>query len=257
MLTKPQQLELKYLAYDESRTASRPFERGQAASAVDMAESQVHRSAARIFQALADGRANELDDLIAAADREWRAFASDRNLVVKQAKKTTMGPYSGQSAARHLWINPEAMVQMGKSIREIYLAVLARPEGIHLPEWFVKAMAAPAPAPALATRAVPVAGPVPVRQPPRLTGRAKREQALQSLFKELVARGWTLRTGLKTPHATSPDGRLRLWFHPQSIHYTSAADGRHNAGDARSTGIENLVTADPGQLVDHVQRVFA
>jgi hypothetical protein len=216
-----------------------------------MTEAQVHRVAAKLYLALAEER--EIDDLIAVADREWRTFAKERDLVIKQAGKTRMGPYSGQSAARHLWVNPDAMVQMVQSVRQIYATVLTRPQGITLPDWFVEAQApraSPPPHAVVSARASSPPKPVAVRK-------SSREEALQRLFAELVTRGWVLQKYLKTPHATSPDGRLRLWFKPRAIHYTSASDGRHDAGNARSTGIEDIVKQEPGPLVDYIQRVFA
>ena len=40
------------------------------------------------------------------------------------------------------------------------------------------------------------------------------------LLVELAALGWKIVEGLKVPHATSPDERLRLWFYPHALHYT-------------------------------------
>lgn len=57
------------------------------------------------------------------------------------------------------------------------------------------------------------------------------EQARQGIFAELQRRGWALKTGLKTPRATSPSGNFRLWFRPQAVHFTEGA--KHDAGEAR------------------------
>lgn len=65
------------------------------------------------------------------------------------------------------------------------------------------------------------------------------------IFDELTRAGWTLSSRtLKTPHATSPDGSLRIWFKPQAIHFTRTGPGsshvpgethhRHDAGEARA-----------------------
>lgn len=56
------------------------------------------------------------------------------------------------------------------------------------------------------------------------------EQARQGIFVEALRRRYTLKTGLKTPHATSPSGNFRLWFKPQVVHFTEGL--RHEAGDA-------------------------
>jgi hypothetical protein len=38
---------------------------------------------------------------------------------------------------------------------------------------------------------------------------------LLGFFKEA---GWTIKTGLKVPHVTSPNGKVRVWFKAQSLH---------------------------------------
>jgi len=43
-------------------------------------------------------------------------------------------------------------------------------------------------------------------------------QARFQLFDFLTDSGWTLKSNLKVPHATSPDGKTRIWFKAQSIH---------------------------------------
>ncbi len=52
------------------------------------------------------------------------------------------------------------------------------------------------------------------------------------ILTQLVALGWKMVPALKVPHATSPDGRTRLWFKSQAVYY-SVGD-KHNLGDARS-----------------------
>ena len=79
------------------------------------------------------------------------------------------------------------------------------------------------------------------------------EQARQGIFVELRRRGWALKTGLKTPHATSPSGTFRLWFKPQAVHFTEGVS--HDAGDARSLSYElDIRQEDPSRLLDWVQR---
>lgn len=58
------------------------------------------------------------------------------------------------------------------------------------------------------------------------------------IFNELGLNGWKLSTPtLKVRHATSPCGRVRLWFKPQAIHY-SVGD-RHDFGMARSLWVDS------------------
>lgn len=59
----------------------------------------------------------------------------------------------------------------------------------------------------------------------------------------LGAKGWKVatsdvRTGrpLKVPHATAPDGYVRLYFHPQAVHFT--AGNLHSAQEARSLWVD-------------------
>ena len=44
------------------------------------------------------------------------------------------------------------------------------------------------------------------------------KQVKEVLFGFLKESGWTLKLDLKVPHATSPDGRTRVWFKAQSIY---------------------------------------
>lgn len=63
-------------------------------------------------------------------------------------------------------------------------------------------------------------------------------QARQEILDYLEARHWTLSSrSLKVPHATSPDGKVRLWFKAQAVYFTKT-DGRmrHDFGEARSWG---------------------
>lgn len=48
--------------------------------------------------------------------------------------------------------------------------------------------------------------------------------------------GWTIADdGRKVPHATSPDGNVRLWFKSQAVYYTHRI---HKMGEARSLHLE-------------------
>jgi len=65
-----------------------------------------------------------------------------------------------------------------------------------------------------------------------ITFKAARAAALDYL----AAGGWTVKRGLKVPHATAPGGDVRLWFKPQAV-YLSIGD-RHRLGDARSLHVD-------------------
>lgn len=43
-------------------------------------------------------------------------------------------------------------------------------------------------------------------------------QARQTLLAYLAQHGWSVRTDLKVPHATSPYGDTRLWFKAQAVY---------------------------------------
>ena len=46
-------------------------------------------------------------------------------------------------------------------------------------------------------------------------------QAHAAILTILTQKGWTVNRNLKVPHATSPDGTLRLWFKAQAIYYST------------------------------------
>lgn len=85
--------------------------------------------------------------------------------------------------------------------------------------------------------------------PTRITFAAARE----ALMNHLRQAGWDVRTRgpsgpLKTPYATSPSGRLRLWFRPQAVHYTHG--NHHDANHTRSfwVDIRNVSPAEVERL---------
>lgn len=61
--------------------------------------------------------------------------------------------------------------------------------------------------------------------------------ARAAMLEHLRAEGWRLvltnpsMQPMKVPHATSPDGRVRVWFKPQAVYY---ATGSHDLSSARS-----------------------
>jgi hypothetical protein len=86
-------------------------------------------------------------------------------------------------------------------------------------------------------------------------------QARTNLIAFLSAQGWTtnMRSAqgvpLKTPHATSPDGSLRLWFKPQAL-WISASKGHHELGNARSTWIDIRAMA-PSNIVHETTKFYS
>lgn len=56
---------------------------------------------------------------------------------------------------------------------------------------------------------------------------AKKETykaAKARLLADLRANGWQVKEDLKVPHATSPNGKTRLWFKAQSVYYAFTSD---------------------------------
>jgi hypothetical protein len=65
-------------------------------------------------------------------------------------------------------------------------------------------------------------------------------QAQAEIFAFLKTKGWKVTEGLKVPHATSPDGKFKLWFKAQSVYFTLPNDrGRHEYGDARTINYDH------------------
>ena len=65
-------------------------------------------------------------------------------------------------------------------------------------------------------------------------------QARSEILDELQSRGWSLSPrSLKVPHATSPSGKLRLWFKPQAVWFSkSNAPPAYLLGHIVSSGHE-------------------
>jgi hypothetical protein len=82
-------------------------------------------------------------------------------------------------------------------------------------------------------------------------------QAHKDLLNYLEKQGWSVSKGLKIPHATSPDGELRLWFKPQAIYDSSGSP--HTFGRARSYTTQGLDvrTMSPEDFVKkHLKKDF-
>ncbi len=77
-------------------------------------------------------------------------------------------------------------------------------------------------------------------QAPAKPKKAKRptfKAAKQAVMDHLEKQGWTVKRGLKVPHATSPDGDVKLWFKAQAIHHSHPSAG---FGAARSVHFEAM-----------------
>lgn len=57
-----------------------------------------------------------------------------------------------------------------------------------------------------------------------------------AILAHLRTHGWETKPDLKVPHATSPDGRLRLWFRPQAVWASHGSS--HDMGSARSIFVD-------------------
>lgn len=76
------------------------------------------------------------------------------------------------------------------------------------------------------------------------------DQAKHDVLSYLRQAGWKVSPfgsaygALKIPHATSPDGRLKLWFKAQAVH-ASPGEGT-SLGDAHSLGTDLRQYDGPG-----------
>ncbi len=84
-------------------------------------------------------------------------------------------------------------------------------------------------------------------------------QAQRDILENLASNGWQVSAGLKIPHATSPNGRLRLWFKPQAVWYTKVKPGeRHNFKEARTLSYDlDIRKKDPDAFRDWMMRSSA
>jgi hypothetical protein len=73
------------------------------------------------------------------------------------------------------------------------------------------------------------------------------KQATADHLAALRAMGWTVKDGLKIPHATSPDGLARLWFKPQAV-WASPGERGSDMSAARSCH-QDMRRATTDQLV--------
>lgn len=86
------------------------------------------------------------------------------------------------------------------------------------------------------------------------------QEAQQEILTALKSKGWKIVTGLKIPHATSPDGKLRLWFKAQAIWSTFDGEPRgsrnmHEFKNARSTWIDDIRKMDADKALAEIERI--
>lgn len=81
----------------------------------------------------------------------------------------------------------------------------------------------------------------------------QKEEAKQKTYAQTFAEfmdalekdGWTLKRSLKIPHATSPDGKHKLWFKTQAVYQSRGDQG---FGDARTLTYNDLRKYDYAQF---------
>lgn len=86
-------------------------------------------------------------------------------------------------------------------------------------------------------------------------------QARGEISRLLHERGWQLSPALKVPYATSPSGRLRLWFKAQAVYFTEASHGgrggHHEFKNARTLSYDlDIRKITPEQFLAAVERWF-
>lgn len=98
------------------------------------------------------------------------------------------------------------------------------------------------------------------------TAEAKRQKGLKlptfakaraAILDELEAMGWDLKRDLKVPHATSPDGELRLWFKPQAVWFTQSLGSyqRHDFKNARTIDyVHDIRKMTAAELIERARR---
>lgn len=86
------------------------------------------------------------------------------------------------------------------------------------------------------------------------------KQAQEEILAYLHGLGWSLpNQRLEVPHASSPDGTLRLWFKPQAVHYTEIEDSRqrHDRKNARAISYDlDIRKHEPVAFVKLITRYF-
>lgn len=87
-------------------------------------------------------------------------------------------------------------------------------------------------------------------------------QGQKDALDALEKRGWKVARGLKIPHATHPEGDVRLWFKPQAVHFTHAKaeypyHAGHSAGNMRQLHPDIDLRKHSGDTVaDYAEKHF-
>ena len=79
-----------------------------------------------------------------------------------------------------------------------------------------------------------------------LTAAPTFQAARDAVLDYLKGEGWKVVGGLKIPHATSPDGEVRLWFKAQAVYYSKGSP--HEFRMARSVH-SDIRTMTPEKFV--------
>lgn len=87
------------------------------------------------------------------------------------------------------------------------------------------------------------------RKPPVKAPKTYAKAQLE-IMDELTRQGWSVVKGLKVPHATSPDGRDRLWFKAQAIYHGKGT----NMGAARSLWLGDIRFGTAREWVEQIKR---
>lgn len=81
--------------------------------------------------------------------------------------------------------------------------------------------------------------------------------ARQEILDHLNNAGWNISDPtLKIPHATSPDGTLRLWFKAQAVYYTKSNEKKHKPKDARTVSYDlDIRKVSPQNFLDWIEKI--
>ena len=76
--------------------------------------------------------------------------------------------------------------------------------------------------------------------------------AKAAILSYLQREGWAVKPHLKVPHATSPDGELRLWFKAQAVYYSWGNSHSLNGARSLHTDIRDVT---PEEFVKEADRL--
>jgi hypothetical protein len=85
------------------------------------------------------------------------------------------------------------------------------------------------------------------------------KEAREKVFGFLKKRGWKIQESLSVPHATSPDGKVRLWFKAQAVyavHEDRGAEGSNplQFKDSHSMSSDLRDNTDEAKFMSLVER---